>query len=79
MAEDQQQESITINVVEMGVGWIFFELGEIKPRGHQLAYTLNRAMYDWLQDNPRVVIRTALPIVADGMTTGIHLWYDERE
>lgn len=73
-----EDESITINVVEMGEGWIFFELGDVKPSPHKLAYTLNRAMYDWLQDNPQVVVRNTLPIVAEGITVGIHIWYDER-
>lgn len=76
MAQDNSGESITINVVEMGVGWIYFELGEVKPSAGQLAYTLNRAMYDWLQDNPGVTVRETLGIVADGATIGIHIWYN---
>jgi hypothetical protein len=76
MAQDNSGESITINVVEMGVGWIYFELGEVKPAANQLAYTLNRAMYDWLQDNPGVTVRETLGIVAEGATVGIHIWYD---
>jgi len=75
MAADNDN-AITINVVEMGPGWIFFEIGDVKPSPHKLAYTLNRAMYDWLHDNPQVAVRNTLGIVADGMTVGIHIWYD---
>lgn len=71
-------ENITINVVEMGEGWLFFELGEVKPSPQKLAYTLNRAVYDWLHENPQNVVRNTLGIVAEGSTVGIHVWYDVK-
>lgn len=77
MSNGNGTSQVTIDRVEMGAGWVYFEPGKNKPSVEELPSLLNRAMSDWLAENPSHVVRTTLGIVANGVTVGIHVWYDE--
>jgi hypothetical protein len=79
MSNGDGQPDVTIDRVQLGPGWCYFEPGERPPSRDELPKFLNQAVTDWLQANPSAVVRTTLPVVSDGMTSGIHLWYDVGE
>lgn len=76
MSHGNGTSKVSIDMLEMGPGWVFFQAGKLPPPPEQLPYLLNRTLNSWLDANPSFVVRAALPIVADGMTVGIHVWYD---
>jgi hypothetical protein len=66
-----------IGVTELAVGWVSFQVGltpsvDLK-RGAAL---LNESLIRWLMAQPSLRVRAALPIVVDGNTAALHLWYD---
>ena len=73
MIEDTQ---ITIDRIEMGPGWVCFQAGEKPPALEQLPGYLNHACYAWLQRNSEFAVRATLPIVEQGYTVAIHVWFE---
>jgi len=69
---------VTIDVTELGSGWIHIGPGKVAPTLDNLPVYLDRALRDWLANHPTAVIRTVLPLTAAGTTIGVHVWYDER-
>ncbi|MEX0718573.1 MAG: hypothetical protein WD066_18415 [Planctomycetaceae bacterium] len=55
---------------------MFFQAGTISPTPQQLPHLLSRTLTNWLEANPSLVVWATLPIVAEGTTVGIHVWYD---
>ena len=77
--EDQKADNeneITIDRMEMGTGWVCFQGGENPPAPDQLPYILNDALSNWLRSNSEFKIRSVLPIVVEGNTTVINVWFD---
>jgi hypothetical protein len=44
----------------------------------QVAIFVSRTVEEWQRGNPDTRVTTALPIVDDGKTIAVHLWYDGR-
>lgn len=57
--------------------WAYFAPDKEPPRKADLPLWLNRALNDWLQENPNKRVRSSLGIVSDGITVAIHIWYDD--
>lgn len=70
---------VTIDVVQAGPGWVVVQAGDHKPEPHLLPEFLNRALMDWLKTHPECRVRTALGIVSNGFTVGLHVWFDEED
>lgn len=64
-----------IDTVQLGAGWIFIELGKTKPSAAQQGAALSGALTGWLKQHPDCCVRSTLPIVSEGETVGVHLWY----
>lgn len=76
---EQKQESenqITIDRVEMETGWVCFQGGETPPAPDQLPLILNDAVSNWLKNHPEFKVRAMLPIVVQGNTQAINIWFD---
>jgi len=73
MSEENQ---ITIDRIEMGIGWACFQAGKKKPPADKLPGYLHHAFYTWLQRNQEFTVRAALPIIEQGNTVAIHVWFD---
>ena len=71
-----ERTQYTIDRVEMGSGWACFQAGENPPPLEMLPGYLNHTFYSWLQRNPEFQVRTTLPIVENGNTVAIHVWFD---
>jgi hypothetical protein len=70
------ENQITIDRIEMGTGWVCFQGGETPPSPDQLPFFLNDALAAWLRNNPEFKVRTTLPIVVEGNTVAINVWFD---
>ena len=46
------------------------------PNPDQLPGYLNHSFYTWLQRNPEFTVRAVLPIVENGNTVLLHVWFD---
>jgi hypothetical protein len=65
------------NAVTLGPGWVLFLASQSDPPpAEELPFALSQGMEQWLRSQPAVRVRATLPIVSDGNTVGIHLWYD---
>jgi hypothetical protein len=64
-------------VSTQGPGWaVVYPSPNDPPPPDQLPYHLSLSLEKWLKERPGVRVRTTLPIVKDGDTIGIHVWYD---
>lgn len=68
---------VTIDVTELGRGWIHIGPGKAGPKLEDLPVYLDRALRDWLDNHPKAAVRSVLPITAAGTTIAMHVWYDE--
>ena len=66
-------EQYTIDRIDMGTGWVCFQIGETPPPIEQLPSYLNTTFYEWLQRNPEFKVRATMPIVEGGNTVAIHV------
>lgn len=74
--ESGNETEITIERIEMDTGWVCFQGGETPPAPDQLPFILNDAFSNWLRNNPEFKVRTVLPIVVEGNTIAINIWFD---
>lgn len=74
--KSENTSQISIDRVEMGTGWVCFEGGENPPAPEQLPLYLHDALENWLRNNAEFKIRTVLPIVVNGNTVAINVWFD---
>jgi hypothetical protein len=72
----ENENQITIDRIEMDTGWVCFQGGETPPSPDQLPVFLNDAFSNWLKHNPEFKVRTILPIVVEGNTVAINVWFD---
>lgn len=62
---------------ELGDGWCIFTADPSDPPSPDLLpIALGQALSRWLRTSPEVRVRAVLPIVEDGNTTVLHVWYD---
>jgi len=73
---DDESTKITIDRIEMGTGWVCFQPGDRPPSPDRLPAFLNECFYTWLQRNPDFNIRATMPIVENGQTVLLHVWFD---
>ncbi len=73
---NEPRSTVTIERVDMGTGWACFQAAENQPLPEHLSRWLNRNFSEWLDRHPEFRVRATLPIVDDGQTVAIHVWYD---
>lgn len=69
-------DDYTIDRVEFRTGWACFQAGDSPPPKDQLPGHLNQCLCEWLERNPDFRVRATLPIVEDGYTVAIHVWFE---
>ena len=57
-------------------GWVYFTPGDPPPPPARVPAFLNLDLIQWLKENKQVKIRATLPMVENGNTVAIHVWYD---
>ena len=55
---------------------IFYADDDSPPPIEEMPHALGQALQNWMAENTEVVMRSSLPIVQNGQTIAIHLWYD---
>lgn len=76
-SEDPENDNpVTIDRVEMETGWVCFQGGDTPPAPEQLPLILNDAIANWLMNHPEFKVRTVLPIVSNGNTIAVNVWFD---
>jgi hypothetical protein len=70
------ENSLTIERVEMGTGWVCFQGGDPSPPPDQLPYYLNDAVSNWLLRHPQFRVRTVLPVTVAGNLVAVNVWFD---
>ena len=59
-------------------GWVLYHAGDPPPPESELPLMLSEMLQKDLLDNPSIDPQLFLPIVRDGNTIAIHLWYADR-
>ena len=72
----EKAAQISIDMIQMGPGWVYFEAGQQQPIVEGLPLFLNQSLIGWLREHPQYCIRATQGIVLGGMTVGLHAWYD---
>lgn len=82
MSNGNEPQVGRVNVVaEERPGWL--RLHAVFPTEFQrqvelerLPGLIDRTLTDYLTKNPTIRVRTVLPIVDDGFTVAVHVWFD---
>ena len=48
---------VSIDMVHVGSGWVYFYPGRISPWPKEIPLLLNHTVANWLQGNPAIVVR----------------------
>ena len=72
------QEKFLVNCIENAEsGHAIFQADEKRPPApDMLPKLLSDSVANWVKQRPEITVRTTLPIVKDGQTVAIHVWYD---
>jgi hypothetical protein len=76
MENEPNEQEFTIDRIDMGTGWVCFQGGDNPPPPTELALILNDACSVWLDRNPEFKVRAILPLVVEGNTVVINVWFD---
>jgi hypothetical protein len=67
---------IEIESLDTATGWVIVQAKpESDPSPDRLSYALNQSVVAWSQQNPTLSIQATLPIVSQGNTVAVHLWF----
>jgi hypothetical protein len=73
----QDDAKIEIGMVEMGPGWVLFVPAMAPKTDHvRVPKLLNQSLIYWLRSGAAATVRQTLPIVEDGNTIALHVWFD---
>jgi hypothetical protein len=68
---------IVVDRVDVATGWMCFVAKPgTDPPPDKLPYGLSRAVEDTFTRNSGLTVRTTLPIVSQGNTVAIQVWFD---
>ena len=73
---DYEPDNEAINRLDMGTGWAVFVASGTPPEPEDLPLYLSKAVAARQKQNPMLTVRATLPIVANGNTIAVHVWFD---
>jgi len=76
--EGNGEGKTVINFLERG-NYILISPRNATNLPANIAIIVNRAFLDWMKKHPGIRIRAVLPIMQDGQTTALHVWYDRPD
>jgi hypothetical protein len=71
------KSGVTIKVTEVDDHYAVFTVGEHAP-GVDATKALHQCVTDWYQSKGQVRIYSSVPIVSEGSTWAIHVWFEPR-
>ena len=70
-------EQIVVDRVDVSTGWMcFLPKPGTDPRPDRLPFALSRAVEDTFRQNPGLAVRATPPLVSQGNTVAVHVWFD---
>ena len=72
----KKSSQVSIDMVQMGPDWVYFEAGQGQPAIPELPLFLNQALVGWLREHPHYRVRATQGVVQAGTMLGLHAWYD---
>lgn len=74
------QEKFQINCIENAKsGHAIFQADDKRPPvSDMLPKLLSESVANWVKQRPEIAVRATLPLVKDGQTIAVHLWYEQR-
>ena len=73
---EYEPDTEAINRLDMGTGWACFLASGTPPKPEELPLYLSKAVAAWMKQTPSLTVRATLPIVANGNTIAVHVWFD---
>ena len=75
---DGNESEFTVRMMEdVERGHVVLSADDDDPSSPEaLPVMLETAMQQWLEENPELFVRSTLPIIQNGQTIAIHIWYD---
>ena len=73
---EYEPDNEAINRLDMGTGWAVFLASGTPPKPEDLPLYLSEAVAAWLKQTPSLTVRATLPIVRNGNTIAVHVWFD---
>ena len=70
------EERYVIERRDITPGWSYFTPGDPPPPADRVPAFLNLDVIRWLKENKQIRVRATLPMVENGNTVAIHVWYD---
>jgi hypothetical protein len=74
--EGNGESKVTILVHEKRPGYVIIAPDRIDKLPAQTPIHLSLTLENWQKENPGVRIRAVCPIVDDGHTLALHVWFD---
>ena len=74
--EGNGESKVTINVSEKRKGYVIIAPDRIDKLPSQTPVYISLTLENWQKEHPGVHVRAVCPIVADGVTIALHVWYD---
>jgi len=75
-AVDYEPDKGQVDRLDMAAGWACFLASGTPPKPDDLPLYLSRAVAAWQKQNPMLTVRATLPIVANGNTMAMHVWFE---
>ena len=73
---DYEPDDEAINRLDMETGWAVFLASGTPPEPADLPLYLSKAVAAWQKQTPTLTVRATLPIVSNGNTVAVHVWFD---
>jgi hypothetical protein len=74
--EGNGHDKVRIHTTQIAHGYVIIHADDIKTIVDGTPVFVSLTLEKWLKDNPTVRVRATLPIVKDGQTIAVHVWFD---
>jgi len=73
---EHEPDRIVIDRIDMREGWVCFMTAEQPSKPDEVPLYLSNAIAAWQKQTPTLTVRAALPIVQNGNTIAVHVWFE---
>ena len=73
---DHEPDKGQVDRLDMAAGWAGFLAAGTPPRPDELPLYLSKAVAAWQKQNRVLTVRATLPIVSNGNTSAVHVWFE---
>lgn len=77
--EGNGDSKVNIIITEKGPGYVIIAPDRIDKLPEQIAVYVSRTLEGWQKENPSYRVRAVCPIIQDGTTLAIHVWFDGQD